>query len=146
MILADELGMSLARCQKEISSREFLLWRAYRQWKLSNEFKKEHHYLAQIAAEVRRSNPKVKNPRSIKDKDFLLKFEPKKSGKVVPKDPKLQLSMSKGFWFGLAGLGSNNKPVKRKAVRNGRDRKISSTPALGEQAIRKGNRKGRASS
>jgi hypothetical protein len=105
MELAHQKGMSLRRCQREISSREFVLWKAWREYQLHNEFNKDHYYLAQIAAEIRRANERVKNPNKIKDDHFMLKFTSGKSDTPRTKAGKqLKVAKSKAFWFAAAGI------------------------------------------
>ncbi len=50
---------------------EFLEWLEFLQWEEKRHTKSDH-YMAQIAAEIRRSN--VKNPGRIKIQDFLFKW------------------------------------------------------------------------
>ncbi len=49
---------------------EFLEWLEFLQWNEERHAKSDV-YMAQIAAEIRRSN--VKNPRKVRTQDFLLK-------------------------------------------------------------------------
>jgi len=62
-------------------------------------FHRENYYLAQIAAEVRRTNSR--KPQSVKVEDFVLKFttgEQKASG--------TPLQSSKSAWLGMFGIKS----------------------------------------
>lgn len=67
-----------------------------------NFFHREDYYLAQIAAEIRRSL--VKNPKEVDIKSFLLHFTQKKEKE---KDDSIQTktAKSKAFWFTLVGAG-----------------------------------------
>lgn len=83
-----------------------------------NSFHREDYYLAQIAAEVRRSI--VKRPQDVDVKDFLLSFVPeKKRGNGEAENPSLigkkkdgiplqtsesRLQKSKNYWFALLGV------------------------------------------
>ena len=69
-------------------------WQAYFEWE-QNEHSKQDYYLAQIAAEVRRTM--VKKPSQVKVADSLLKFKTTKEVHAT------NLSASKAFWF--AGVG-----------------------------------------
>lgn len=51
------------------------------------------YYMAQIAAEVRRTN--VKNPATVRLKDFLLRTESSRGSRI---------SRSKNFWLGSLGI------------------------------------------
>ena len=57
---------------------------------------KDDHYLAQIAAEVRRGN--AKKPDDVKDSDFLIDFKEKKE--PVKQDWK----QSKNVWLSTLGI------------------------------------------
>jgi len=67
--------------------------------KVEVEPSKTDYYLAQIAAEVRMGN--VKSPRSVKLKQFLLKFGSAREGR----DAKKRMDKSKAFWYASLGLG-----------------------------------------
>lgn len=99
MDLASHLGISLARCKLETTSREFVQWKIYLE-KKENEVTRDQHYLAQIALEVRRTL--VKKPSSLRLKNFLLKFT---RGKGKQKMTKKQAAMiAKSKWFGILGF------------------------------------------
>jgi len=62
-------------------------------------FHRNDYFLAQIAAEIRRGI--AKNPKSVKLKDFLMKFVRKeKSAKTS------DMNTSKSFWKALTGISS----------------------------------------
>jgi len=72
--------MSVQRAQYEITSSEFMDWIAYLDDD-ANRFHREDYFLAQIAAEIRRSF--VKDPMSVKLSPFLLKFGKKEERKKL---------------------------------------------------------------
>lgn len=63
--------MTVQRCQEETTSSEFLEWMQYFAME-PNFFHREDHYLAQIAAWIRRSG--FQHPDQVKDEDFIIKF------------------------------------------------------------------------
>ena len=71
-MLCERLGMTLQEAQQRISSSEFTLWKVYLQEEPSR-FHRDDHNFAMIAAEVRRVLHK--KPASVKNGDFLLRFE-----------------------------------------------------------------------
>lgn len=80
------------------TSKEFVLWAEWLKQKKEKditEHGKMDYYMAQIAAEVRRSF--VKHPNKVRAKDFLMKFELKnpvsKNEENVDK-----MARSKTFW------------------------------------------------
>lgn len=105
--IAERLGMSVARCQLEVSSFEFLEWCIVieREW---NKNTKLDHYLAQIAAEVRRS--RAKKGTRIDNKQLLIKFETTKKSassskkkKLTKKEVKAIGAKHRAFWFAAVG-------------------------------------------
>lgn len=72
--LASHLHIPVEELAERISFREFLGWMEFLKWDESRNTKADY-YLAQIAAEVRRSA--VKHPRKVKVKDFLLRMSDK---------------------------------------------------------------------
>jgi len=99
--------MSVQRAQFEITSTEFIDWITYLDDEEGNRIRKEDYYLANIAAEVRRSY--VKNPAKVKLESFLMKFK----GKDVSKRPKMtrkeRTKRAKSFWGTLL-----KSPVRKK--------------------------------
>lgn len=99
--------MSLQRCQRETTSNEFKEWCQF----LSDEWqapKREDYYLAQIAAEVRRTI--ARNPQRVNVKDFLLRFKFPKKGHVLTEKEKAQrLAASKARWFAIVGMKGGKK-------------------------------------
>ena len=85
--------MSVQRAQQEITSAEFIEWIAYLDEDI-NRFHRQDYYLAQIAAEIRRSF--VKNPVKIKISSFLMKFKGKE--KVEKLSIKEKTKRAKAFW------------------------------------------------
>lgn len=100
--------MSLDRVKAETSSSQFVLWMQFFDWEL-NAFDRQSYYLAQIAAEVRRSY--VKLPMSVKVENFLLKFISKVE-KSVPMDRHTRANIAKRFFFGLTGLTGRGRQKK----------------------------------
>ena len=103
--------MSVQRCMAETTSSEFVDWVSFRRTDMNNPSRIDY-YLAQIAAEVRRSN--VKHPNKITVKDFLLKFTPKSNPNKPPtQDEITKRSMaSKSMWMGI--LKKARKPPEGK--------------------------------
>jgi len=85
--------MSVSRAQYEISSTEFLEWITYLD-EDANRFHREDYYLAQIAAEIRRSF--VKEPIKVKIESFLMKFKRKEKAKKLSKEERTK--RAKAFW------------------------------------------------
>lgn len=65
-----------------------------------NGFHREDHYMAQIAAEIRRGLLKPGAGRRVKVQDFILKFTKAKEKKRKPPS----MAESKAFWFAAVGL------------------------------------------
>ena len=80
-----------------MGSREFVSWTVFLN-REAKEPRREDYYLAQIAAEVRRS--RVKNPRSVRVEQLLLRFT---TSPGPPPDAETRTRRSKAFW--LSGLG-----------------------------------------
>jgi len=101
--------MSVQRAKFEVTSTEFVGWVAY----LDNEemvnVSKEDYYLANIAAEMRRSY--VKHPERVKIESFLMKF--KNVGQVskpkTKKSKKERTKKAKAFWCGFLGIKNKEK-------------------------------------
>lgn len=93
--VAAHLRMPVAELQHRLTYTEFLEWLYYLDWE-RRQHSKLDHYLAQVAAEVRRTA--VKHPRTVKTKDFL--FQPAEPAAQQP---------SKSVW--LAAL--HVKPKKK---------------------------------
>ena len=110
--MAARLGMSIDMCKLQTSASQFITWMEFFEWEI-NSFDKTDHYLAQIAAEVRRSYIDSKKSRPFSVKDFLLKFVHKEQ-EEAPNPAKA--SMQKSFFFALTGLtgGAKNKEKKGK--------------------------------
>lgn len=99
--------MSLQRAQFEITSTEFVNWIAYLDDEEENRFHREDYYLAQIAAEIRRSY--VKDPRSVKIESFLMKFERKVKPKKSKMTMKERTKKAKAYWSALMGVPKRKK-------------------------------------
>lgn len=100
--------MPKQRCQEETSSTDFVMWTEYLEREV-NAFHREDYFWAQVAAEVRRSF--VKNPKKVKVKDFLLKFEDKMAGrkKMTKKE---RTKIAKSFWSALTSFSFKPKNKK----------------------------------
>ena len=85
---------------QETTSSEFVDWMEYFNQEI-NFFHREDYYLAQIATEIRRTI--VKNPRTVKVKDFIIKFL-RKDEKSLQKDAEEKTKQSKAFWLGAFGI------------------------------------------
>ena len=102
--------MSVSRARQEVSSREFVDWAIYLD-ELPNRFDATHHYLAQVAAEVRRLRNLVavigsrKQPKKVLIKEFLLEFESHKVEKLSDEElARRQLLASKARWGLITGI------------------------------------------
>jgi len=115
--LASRLGMSLQRCMRETTSSEFVGWQEYLRAE-ENETQREHYYLAQIAAEVRRGISK--KPKSIKLEQFLLRFERKKieSRPLTEEEKQKRADKSKSIWLAFVNASYNGKAKKRRVNGN----------------------------
>ena len=109
----------MQEAMNQTTSTEFVDWMTFFEMERSS-FHREDYYLAQIAAEVRRSI--VKKPQEVHVQDFLLKFsqdskkeEEKWMGESPntmeeseteepPKAPVSRLQKSKNYWFALLGM------------------------------------------
>ena len=97
--LASHLHKTVQEVRQKTTSTEFVLWMEYLE-KDTNAFHREDYYLAQIAAEIRRSF--VKKPKQVKLKDFLLKFVMQEKPKKL--SIKERTKRMKQFWFFHVGL------------------------------------------
>lgn len=96
--VASHLSMTVDEARETISSTGFLKWVWFLEWKDITEFRREDHYLAQIAATMERCH--VKHPSKVKDKDKLIVFSRRKRSKPI--DPAMRMQKSKNFWLGHA--------------------------------------------
>jgi hypothetical protein len=96
--LAYHLKKTVEELQSLITYSEFLEWQEFLVVERDRNTK-EHFYLAQIAAEVRRSM--VKNPNKIKLADFVLRFAtPEEADTENQEDlKKHKVAVSKGAWL-----------------------------------------------
>ena len=92
--LAFRLGMSPQRCMREHSSTDFIRAIKFMDDD-ANAFHREDYYLAQIAAEIKRSY--VKTPSNVRLKDHILEFTKAKEGVTKMADSKM-------FWGALVGM------------------------------------------
>lgn len=94
------------------SASQFVLWMEYLDWE-ANAFDKTCYYLAQIAAEMRRSY--IKRGVVVRVEDFILKFTSKRIEEKIstPMDVQTKTDRAKQFFFGLTGLMGSSKKRKR---------------------------------
>lgn len=114
MRLASHLGMSLDEVKAKTSATQYVLWMEYLEWEI-NAFDKQCYYLAQIAAEVRRSC--VKPGVLVRLQDFLIKFRTTMTPQKAPTSTKsrTETGRTKQFFFGLTGLlGKGKKYVPKR--------------------------------
>ena len=78
--LASHLKTSVLEIQEKITSIEFVEWIAYLD-EDENKRSKSEYYLAQIAAEVRRSF--AKNPHKVEMDDFFFKIDKTKKKEKI---------------------------------------------------------------
>lgn len=93
------------------SASQFILWMEYLEWE-TNAFDKTCYYLAQIAAEIRRSY--VKRGVIVRIEDFILKFTSKRIEEKTPMsmDSQTRANKMKQFFFALTGLTGSAKKRK----------------------------------
>ena len=91
--------MTVQECQAKMSSSEFTLWKVYL-LEEPTRFHRDDHNFAMIAAEVRRVL--AKNPRKIKTKDFLLRFESPRA-KKKRKEKAESIYLQKVRWAMMVG-------------------------------------------
>ena len=110
--LASHLHKSLDEVRMETTTTQFFQWMLYLNEIKPNESDPIHHYLASLAAEVRRSWVDAKHKRSVQLKDFLLRF--KRDSNNRPKStPAGDKGVStKSFFFALTGLTGKKKPKR----------------------------------
>ncbi len=89
-----------------MTSREFVLWKAYR-LKKTNSFHPLYYYFAQLTAVVRQGQ--VEKPANVKLKDFLLKFT--NGLDKVPESIETITKRSKAAWKQILG---GFKPGKKR--------------------------------
>jgi len=95
--LASHLRAPVTEIQGRMSFGEFLGWMAFLE-REEERHTKQDRYLAQIAAEVRRSI--VKHPNKVKNEDFLMRVRGGEEGHV---------KRSKEAWLKALGIeGGNN--------------------------------------
>jgi len=95
--VASHLHLPVSELAERITHSEFLEWLSFLVWE-NEQHGKSDYYLAQIAAEVVRT--RVKDPRTVKTKDFLL--QSKKS-----QEPAAKAASSKAIWMEALDLKNN---------------------------------------
>jgi hypothetical protein len=88
---------------EKTTSSEFIEWMAFLDLE-RNQTSKEDYYLAQVAAEVRRSF--VKSPQSVHVKDFILSFTRAERSSLGGGSPAMEdpTQRSKNYWSAVLGL------------------------------------------
>lgn len=88
---------------EKTTSSEFIEWMAFLDLE-RNQTSKEDYYLAQVAAEVRRSF--VKSPQSVHVKDFILSFTRAERSSPGGSSPAMEdpTQRSKNYWSAVLGL------------------------------------------
>jgi len=97
--LASHLGKSLQEVQDQTTSTEFVQWNRYLDDDV-NAFHREDHYMAQIAAEVRRGHDK--HPEKVMITDHILEFERVKD--AAEEAEEFDVKHSKDFWYAALGI------------------------------------------
>lgn len=104
--LASHLGQPLAVVQSLTPMSVFVQWMEYlKVIKIQEDLtttSKLDYYLAQIAAEIRRTA--VKNPLAIKIEQMLLSFRFGRKKEKSIGTSKEKVEVSKSFWCGISGL------------------------------------------
>jgi hypothetical protein len=95
--------MSLDEVKMKTSASQFVLWMEFLDWEF-NAFNPDRHYLAQIAAEVRRSY--VRKGVKVRIEDFIMKFRHEES---KPLSTQSRADKAKAFFFGLTGITGKGK-------------------------------------
>lgn len=103
--------MSLDEVKAKTSSSQFILWMEYLDWD-SNAFDKQNYYLAQIAAEVRRSY--IAKGAKVKIEDFILDFK-RKDETPRPLSEQQATDRMKKMFFAATGLTGGAKKGKGRA-------------------------------
>lgn len=140
--LAYHLRMTVEALKEQITVSEFLEWQEFLRIHRQRD-DKLHFYLAQVAAEVRKSF--VKHPNSVKLSQFLLKFatpeEERIGGKPTPAFKEYKASLSKGAWFASIGFLPGRKAPSPK--QSPKQRAAANRKAKGPQPapVRKVGRK-----
>jgi hypothetical protein len=111
--------MPVQKLKRQTTSSEFVLWKAYLEWDLGVPTRVEW-YLAQIALEVARKF--AKNPKRLKLKHFILRFEEYAEKARKKKQPSGKGS-SKQIWLAWLGikLDKDGQPLYQKVHHKGTD-------------------------
>jgi len=99
--------MSVQRAQFEIPSTEFVDWIVYLEDEETNRVHREDYYLANIAAEIRRSY--VKDPAKVRLESFLMKFTKKDESEKPKMTKKERTKRAKTFWMTLLKFPKKKK-------------------------------------
>lgn len=115
--LAYELKMPIHACRAAHTVADFNDWTVYLERRRERDLltvTPDHHYLAQIAAEIVRANCNdLSTIRRISVKDFLLKFVSTKRDdtpkELTPEQVKAKIDNSKRSWMSLFGGALRSK-------------------------------------
>jgi hypothetical protein len=105
--VASHLGIPVDELRNRIGYSEFVEWIVYLE-QLEKKHTPEHYYLAQVAAELRRTI--AKDPEKVKVTDFLLQYEKQvEAPKPVTQVEGLErMRRSKSAWFAACGINPGN--------------------------------------
>jgi hypothetical protein len=95
------MSRPIRQLQKEITSREFVMWSVFLE-REDSKTTKQDFYLAQIAAEVVRNRDGVDASRVTLDSK-ILKFETRAVAEAPPLTEEQKLSYAKASWFAQTG-------------------------------------------
>jgi len=93
--------MPLARVLKEVTHREYRLWMVWLEQD-QDRTTPDQYYLMQIAQEVRRVLSR--NKKSIKLRDFRIRFTRKKTKPKTQRDKDEATKLSRARWFSFLGM------------------------------------------
>uniref|UniRef100_A0A6M3K254 Uncharacterized protein n=1 Tax=viral metagenome TaxID=1070528 RepID=A0A6M3K254_9ZZZZ len=105
-MLASHLHKTINEVMADTTTNQFFDWMEYLKTD-ANRFKAEYVYLAQIAAEIRRTA--VKDPKRVRVDDFVLTFTSKDDKKTVQSNEEIRdrdaaAKRSKAHWLSMLGL------------------------------------------
>jgi hypothetical protein len=109
--LAFHLKQPLQYIQQTTTATEFSEWLVFLDMQETELFAKQDFYLAQIAAEVRRSWVSKESRQSVKTEDFVIKFQTKtpRKKKAQETDSRYSMQVSKAAWLAAVGLGKKKR-------------------------------------
>lgn len=112
-LVSYHLKIPVRELKRRLTYEEFNDWLVFLESEYVEPAFKQEAYLAQIAAEVRRSY--VADARKVKVMDFLINLTPAAPAKpVLPEDRKVQMAKSKTAWAGHLNIDLQKKRRKQK--------------------------------